>query len=115
MSKEMNMSMKTMGLCVVVALPLLIGCTEKKTTPPKKAQGVSDSGEVEDDVEDQELARGKEYRFSGITLKLKGKPIQRQADSAARKYPPKKVQTKKNKASEGKTEPKLPTEDQLVQ
>ncbi|MDF1661326.1 MAG: hypothetical protein P1V97_06120 [Planctomycetota bacterium] len=109
------MSMKTVGLCVVLALPLLFGCTKKKVASPKQSQGVSDNGEVEDELNPEDVGRGKEYRFSGITLKLKGKPLPKQPDSATSKYPPKKVEPKKNKATDGKTEPKLPTKGQLVQ
>lgn len=108
------MSMKTLGLCVVVALPLLFGCTEKKVASPKQSQGTSDDGEVEGDV-DAELERGREYRFSGVTLKLKGKPRVKEPDSKDSKYPPKKVEVPKNKASDTKSGSKLPSEGQLVQ
>lgn len=110
------MSMKHLGICALLSLPLLFGCAKKeKASEPKQKQGISDKGEFADDEEDVEMVRGKQYRFSGVTLKIKGKPRPIRDDSETDKSSNKKVVDKKTKGSEGKGGPKLPRPGQLVQ
>lgn len=110
------MSMKQLGICALLSLPLLFGCAKKDKAPvPKQEQGVSEQGDIDDGEEDVEMGKGKEYRFSGVTLKIKGKPRPAQGDSSTGKSSNKKVGDEKTKGPAGKAGPKLPRPGQLVQ